>query len=276
MIKIFAGLIALFLINSGNAAGLLGFGPDATELKSMPDYCQASAKGPQAPEFQYWSDKLGKPFSGFHHYCAGVNQMHRYQRLLKDPKRNYYLSRAVPEMNYVMDKLPPDFPLAGEMYLNRGLAKQLMKLNAAAMSDFQTALNHNPKLAQAYIGISEFHEKANQKQKALDLITKGLIEVPDSKALKRKYLQLGGKEPLPAAKTEPEKTELTNAELTKTEHITTTEQSESKISVDNTTSLKAVETAKNTAKESSNNNTDTKTNTKNNADNKNPYCRFCP
>lgn len=265
MKRLLLGFFTLMYFLSANAAGLLGFGPDSEELKIMPDYCQANAKGPQAPEHQYWSNLLGKQFSGFHHYCAGLNQLNRFHRLINDPKRSYYLSRAVPEMNYVMDKMPPNFPLAGEMYLNRGLAKQAMKQNAAAMTDFQTAINNNPKLPQAYIGIAEFHENANQKQKALEIVTKGLIEAPDNKALKRKYLKLGGKEPFPVAKIEPNQIKQTPMP----------EPSESPKGTENTNNMKAVETEKAATKSSEINN-DTKADSKSGTSSLNPYCRFCP
>ncbi len=253
-------------MNSGNAAGLLGFGPDATEMKSMPDYCQANSEGQHSIKFKNWAERLGPQFYDFHHYCAGLNQMYRYQRLLTDSNRNYYLSRAVPEMNYAMDKLPPNFPLAGEMYLNRGLAKQLMRQNAAALTDFQKAINNNPKLTQAYISIAEFHEKANQKQKALDLISTGLREVPDSKALKRKYIKLGGKEPFPVQITE----------TSKIEQKIVTEPSENIMAKEPTNSSTTAETVKAITKESNNSANDTKSIAPNETSSKNPYCRFCP
>lgn len=60
------------------------------------------------------------------------------------------------------------------------------------------AINGNNKLARAYVGMADFFIKANDKKQALEIITKGVINNPDSKALKRMYKELGGAMPYPA------------------------------------------------------------------------------
>ena len=193
------------LIFSMHAQGgeLLPFMPSASEMALLPEYCKARFTDQHSPQYQAWTQRVGPKFLSIHHYCAGLNYINRYQRLVNDEKRGYYLSRAVPEIDYVAKNMPADFVLAGEIYLNRGIAYKLMGNNAAAARDFMKALERDPKQARAYLYLSEIQMKSGSKDKALELVSIGLKRAPGSKALQRKYLQLGGKEPFPVAETTP-------------------------------------------------------------------------
>lgn len=142
--------------------------------------------------------RVGPRFIDLHHYCAGLNYINRYQYRISDKNRGYYLGRAVPEIDYVAKNMPHDFPLAGEIYLNRGIALQLMHKDAMAIADFYRAIEHDPKQVAAYLAIADYHEKTRNKSKALEIVTTGLRHVPDNKRLQKRYLALGGKEPFPA------------------------------------------------------------------------------
>jgi tetratricopeptide (TPR) repeat protein len=183
---------------------LLPFGPTDAEMVYMPDYCKAKSAGPSSPEFQAWAARVGSKYEriwgGMHHYCAGLNNMNRYLRLVNHPKRGYILSRAVGEMNYNLTKeFPDDFLLAGDMYLNRGLAYQLMHKDGEAAADFYKAITIDPTKVQGYLGLADIYLKGNKKNKALEIVSSGLKNVPANKALQRRYLALGGKEPFPVA-----------------------------------------------------------------------------
>lgn len=274
-------LIYLFLSPTSNAE-LLPFGPTKSEMAYMPEYCKARFSGPQSPEFKLWEGRVGgknnKTWKGLHHYCAGVNNMNRYLNLFKDPKRNYYLSRAVPEMNYTLNNLPDDFIVAADMYLNRGLAYQLMKKNNEATADFNKSIAIDPKNIQAYLNLASLAEKNNQKQKALTIITTGLTQVPNSNELKNKYLKLGGKEPYPAIEapsTTEQKPSLdgvlipnpTGKDIIKDDNSITSLPQELTIQEENTASTN---TPGNEEK------SDTKIEGAKTGIPTNPYCRFCP
>jgi len=189
---------ALFLIWGvpAHAADLPGT-PTPEEMVLLPEYCKVRYTDSRSPEFQAWMQRVGPKFMGVHHFCNGVNYINRYLYRTTDKKRDYYLSRALPEIDYVAKEMPPDFPLAGDIYLNRGIALQLMKKDSLAIIDFYKSIEHDPKQVRAYIAIADMHSKANNKSKALESITTGLRNVPDSKNLQKKYLELGGKAPFP-------------------------------------------------------------------------------
>lgn len=188
---------ALFLVWGVAAhAADLPSRPTPDEMALLPDYCKVRyTESSTSPEFRAWMQRVGPRFNGMHHYCNGINQINRYLHRVADKKRNYYLSRALPEIDYVAKDMPPDFPLAGDIYLNRGIALQLMKRDSLAIIDFYKSIEHDPKQVRAYIAIADMHSKANNNPKALESITTGLRNVPDSKNLQKKYRELGGKEP---------------------------------------------------------------------------------
>lgn len=209
-------LLALCVTNS-YSGNLLPTAPTAAEMVFMPDYCKAKSAGPNSPEYQAWEAKVGSKYKrgweSMHHFCDGLNYMNRYLRLFNDPKRGYYLSRAVAEMNYNLNEsFPDDFLLAAEMYLNRGLAYQLMHNDGKAAADFYKAIQIDPNKVQAYLGLSDIYLMGN-KDKALEIVTSGLKHVPTSKALQKRYLTLGGKEPLPATPSTPLTTKQQNEQL---------------------------------------------------------------
>jgi len=261
-------------VTNANSAALLPFGPTEAEMVYMPDYCKAKSAGPNSPEYQAWAARVGSKYEriwgGLHHYCAGVNNMNRYLRLVNDPKRGYYLSRAVGEMNYTLTKsFPDDFLLAGDMYLNRGLAYQLMHKDGEAAADFDKAITIDPTKVQGYLGLADIYSKGNNKIKALEIVSSGLKSVPSSKALQRRYLSLGGKEPFPVA--EQVKNISKHIDSHEVKEITAPEAA-IKNSVEGIAEQKVPVTSE-TSGEKKTSSTDQNPA---GAGAKNPYCRFCP
>jgi len=198
------GYSLLIWTMSASGANLLPMGPSAAEMALLPEYCKVRATdNHQSPEFQSWMQRIGPQFIDLHHYCAGLNYINRYQYRVSDKNRGYYLGRAVPEIDYVAKNMRPDFPLAGEIYFNRGIALQLMHKDAQAIADFFRAIEHDPNQVRAYLAIADAYLKAKNKSKALEIVTNGLHIVPESKALQRRYLELGGKKPFPVADAPP-------------------------------------------------------------------------
>src|SRR3569832_1721659 len=101
-------------------------------------------------------------------------------RLVKDPKRGYYLSRAVPQIDYVVKDIPANFPKAGEINVRRGYANRLMKIDAAAAGDFMKAIEHDPFQIRAFSYLGEIYAASGKKNKALELITIALKRAPIS------------------------------------------------------------------------------------------------
>lgn len=198
------GCSLLIWTMSASGSSLLPMGPSAAEMALLPEYCKVRATDNyQSPEFQSWMQRIGPQFIDLHHYCAGLNYINRYQYRVSDKNRGYYLGRAVPEIDYVAKNMRPDFPLAGEIYFNRGIALQLMRKDAQAIADFFRAIELDPKQVRAYLAIADAYLKVKNKSKALEIVTNGLRIAPESKALQRRYLELGGKKPFPVADAPP-------------------------------------------------------------------------
>lgn len=257
---------ALFLIWVVPAhAADLPWGPTPEEMVLLPEYCKVRyTDNGRSPEFRAWMQRVGPKFMGMHHYCTGINYINRYLYRITDKKRNYYLSRALPEIDYVAKDMPPDFALAGDIHLNRGIALQLMKRDSLAIIDFYKSIEHDPKQVRAYIAIADMYLKSNNKSKALESITNGLRNVPDSKNLQKKYLELGGKEPFPVA------TPVIKEEVRMGEVVApaTADAAEKQVDLDATSGKKLGIDEKNT-------NGLTGSGTEIGSPN-NPYCRFCP
>jgi hypothetical protein len=59
------------------------------------------------------------------------------------------------------------------------------------------AIKGNPELAGAYVELADIQASNKKPQDALKTVTEGLGHAPDSKPLKRRYAELGGKLPYP-------------------------------------------------------------------------------
>lgn len=260
MKKNLLAMTLLLCIANANGEAMLMFVPTPSEMQLLPDFCRARFAGQKSPEFQAWAERLGRNyFNSLHHYCAGINYTKRYLNRVNDKKRDYYLSRAVPEIDYVAKGMPPDHPLADVIYFNRGMANQLMQKDAAAIADYTKAIDRNPTHENAYLSLADINSKLGNKAKALDIVVAGLRNIPDSKGLQKKYLSLGGKEPFPAPL-------VTKAPKTESpQPIEPSAAPEATIAND---SAPDVATGSETAT--------TKSTASPIGTTQNPYCRFCP
>lgn len=268
------GLVAILLAPASHAEAPLGERPSAAELAGLPEYCKARLQDAHSPEYQAWAERLGHKFLGMHHYCFGLNYINRYFTTSSPRWRGYYLSRVLPEMDYVMKDMPDTFPLAGEMYLNHGDARSLMGNKAAALADYSKAMEIDPRQPQPYYRLIEYYAEAKNRAKALDVASKGLTHIPDSALLQKKYLQLGGKKPFPV----PVNPDDSSQDAAPTSNKNATPSNASTKSDNAIVSGKAPQSAPDMAGK------DSKANDPDSGASKpspigepgNPYCRFCP
>lgn len=198
MLKAMLASLSMISISLSVSAQMLPSFPTAQEMMWLPEYCKVRATdNHKLPEFKYWETLLGRPFLSIHHYCAGINHISRYRRLVNDEKREYYLSRAIPEIDVVARGMSPDFPLAGDIYLNRGIALKLLNKDAEAILDLNKSIERNANQAEAYAVLAEIHVRLGNKNRALEVIVAGINNIPNNKMLQKRYIALGGKEPVP-------------------------------------------------------------------------------
>lgn len=171
---------------------------NASDIPRMQPYCKARLVPGAMPEgWEYWIARIGENFKDLHHYCAALNYMNRYWSARNAKDRGYLLSIAMNNLNYMVKAEKPDFVLRAELYSNRGEVFRLQGNSVQAVGDFRHAIELDPKLTRPYLQLINYYEGIKKRGEALEMATLGLRHIPDSKALQRHYLELGGKKPLP-------------------------------------------------------------------------------
>jgi tetratricopeptide (TPR) repeat protein len=235
------------------------------EVKQLPNYCMVKYREQRGDTGARGEGMalLGPQYSNVHHYCGGLNYLNRYYKNMGRRDAGSYLAFAINEFTYMVDHMVPQSPIGAEIFLNRGIAYSLAKNDAKAMGDLQRALSLDPKLARAYISIADQYAKQKNNKKALDVVTEGLRHVPDNRALKRRYGELGGKQPYPepAVANQPLVPAETKSQA-KAEASTATQQAGAPEAVADEASPKAAEAQRAAPPQIGSPN--------------NPYCRFCP
>lgn len=193
-----------------------------------------------------------------HHYCDGLRFLDRAYASMGDKENmKYNLNRSVGNFDYVLSHTEENYAMRGEVHVNKARALKLMGKRAEAVAEFHKALRYELDSPVVYQALADHYQETGDKKMALEMVTEGLKRTPDSKGLKRRYTELGGKLPYPepiqnmpveTAQSLPDVDEApTKVETTGVESIT----SDSPNSVTEVTAPKIGSPT-------------------------NPYCRFCP
>lgn len=168
----------------------------------LPAYCAARFAPNNSPQYDQGHKTLGRIFESIHHYCFAMNFMNRYYKTSGSDRRTW-LKFALDDFSYMLDHHPQGYPLAPEIYAKRGSALRLMGRDSEAAHDYYKALELNPRLRSAYLGLADYFADKNQGAESLKIVTKGLNYLPGDKALQRRYTQMGGKLPYPEPLEQP-------------------------------------------------------------------------
>jgi tetratricopeptide (TPR) repeat protein len=174
----------------------------AQEVKMLPDYfCMMKYRADHGERDLLNKGRalMGPQFENVHHYCYGLNDINRYYLHLGEADAASYLHLAVNEFTYMVDHPKPNSTIRANIFLQRGIAYSLWRRYSEAAIDLQQAITLNPKLVQAYIRLADNYANINDRDNALSMVSEGLRHIPESKALKRRYDELGGKQPYPEA-----------------------------------------------------------------------------
>jgi hypothetical protein len=218
MRKVLAEVVLVSVLASGVASAGTWEPPTDAEWERLPAFCMVKKRelaktDPNA--LQTGVGMIGPQFQNAHHFCWGLNFLYRYYNNPFSPKAKTSLASAKNEFDYMAEHLLENSSLAGDVFLYRGTVNALMKNDSAAASDLQQAITRSPGLVRAYLALADFYIERKQRDKALETVTEGLRHAPDSKGLKRRYKELGGKLPYPEpiiAQPEPEKAATVPAE----------------------------------------------------------------
>jgi len=239
------------------------------DLKRLPPYCHARLNTSlDSPESKAWFAAIGSNYLDFYHYCGGLNLMNHYWSARNAKERTAILQQAKGEFDYMVSHERPDFTMRADLYTNRGEVLWLMKKAGEAIRDLNTAISADPKKARAYALLADVHMGSKDRAKALEVIAQGLRFIPDSKALRRRYLELGGKEPFPEPLPEARAESAAVKPADQVQPAPKTEPAAAKPAKDSAgpqepqNATNEVQEKPETASQIGNR--------------KNPYCRFCP
>ncbi len=175
-----------------------------SEYQALPAYCTLSKQrlsGDKAASEMGFA-QYGEQFRDVQHLCWGIGFLNRYYRYSNSvdlfghpPESN--LNNAMAEFNYMVNNLSENSAFGMDIFLYRGILFAIRKQYAKAMIDFRKSLTYNPTNVKTYNAMASIYENQNQKSEALKVITEGLRYIPDSKSLKRRYVEMGGKLPYP-------------------------------------------------------------------------------
>jgi hypothetical protein len=133
------------------------------------------------------------------HYCDCLRFYNRALGARIKTNKGFFIQESIQGCDYVLEHTTEDFRFRPEMHYRKGLAYELKGDQISAAREFMLALQGNPALPEVYQSLGDIYLQRKEKTKALELYTEGLRYAPNSKALQRRYFELGGKEPLPHA-----------------------------------------------------------------------------
>lgn len=181
------------------------------EFQAMEPACQAIGMG--EVDGKFWAEALGsspildKPENAmakgagwFHHYCWGkLSKLRSYSARSADQRGRAILNWRN-EMKFIVDwtgergikwhYMPVIHKEIAESYL-------FEKNYAKAITEGEKALALDKGYVPVYLIMADAYAGANKRDKALEIATEGLKYAPESKPLKRRYKDMGGKLPYP-------------------------------------------------------------------------------
>lgn len=193
-------LVVLGFIYAQNIFAVLPHQIQADEVNMLPPYCGGLSSTQFTPDaYKIFINKPKSPGFGphMHHFCGGKKFVIRANNSRGNKTdRDFYLSRAVAEFDYVLTHLASENK--GGRY-NRYLAitsmekakvLQMQNMLSEAMQMYQQAIKYNPKLPQAYAGLSDIYKTQGMNSDAREILELGLKRIPKSKSLQRRLDKL--------------------------------------------------------------------------------------
>ena len=134
------------------------------------------------------------------HYCDALRFTNRaYSSMRNKSDMKYYLEVAIDNFNYVLNR-PNEFGgRIGDAHVGKARALKMLGRKAEAAAEFNKALNYRLNSPDVYQALADQYYETGNKEKALEKAIEGLKRNPNSKGLKRRYIEFGGKLPYPDA-----------------------------------------------------------------------------
>jgi tetratricopeptide (TPR) repeat protein len=168
-------------------------------MAMVPRYCIHSQGfrdkvpgGNNPAEIERWSALMGQvAFHHIHHYCGGLMETNRAMFLSRTrAERDFYLSHAIVEFDYVIDRTPPDFRLLPEILAKKGANLIRLGQGPRAIAELQRAIELRQDYWPPYAELSDYYKDAGDLRKAREYLETGLSHSPSAEGLKRRLTEL--------------------------------------------------------------------------------------
>lgn len=158
------------------------------EWKTLPEYCidtQGFKYGRGgSPNSAKWVALLGETFWHLHHYCLGIVEFNRAQRLTYGAAdRRGFEDSALGDFKYVVERMPDNYVLAPEILTYLGRTYLLLGEVEKADSAFAGARKAKPDYWPAYSWWANYLSSHGEKGKARTIVDMGLANDPGSRTL---------------------------------------------------------------------------------------------
>lgn len=207
-----AAIMLSCVVSISNALDLDGKSVPEQDIQMLPPVCKlilVEMPGIHQGQGNIYSKKYGylldrpeyrmaKNTPWLHHYCwALINKM-RYFRANTDTERTFWFSTIMTNLDFVLARVPKDWPYSHILLLEQGFMMMLQNDYAGSLEKAKEALEHNPNEQRAYALEFDDYMAMKDKKKALDAAEEGLKKDPSSKILRKRLEQLGVALPPPS------------------------------------------------------------------------------
>ncbi len=166
--------------------------PKPDELAFLPRYCQAKLEALDEVETNKWKHAIGEDWARLHHYCFALNYVNRANRARDELTRKRQVGWALGEFGYIRKHGSSAFPLWPELHVKSGDLLRMVGRDSEAAQEYIEAIKKRPGYTPAYSALADYYLDLGNKDEALRTIEDGLEHAPNSKMLKKKFLELSG------------------------------------------------------------------------------------
>jgi tetratricopeptide (TPR) repeat protein len=175
---------------------------DPREVAMLPKFCpyttlfnEKITSANNMEEKERYRAVFGDTWRHLHHFCWGLMKTNRAVLLARtEQARRFYLSDAIGEFDYVLQRAPEDFILLPEILARKG--QNLIRLGKApqAIMVLERAAQLKPDYWPPYAYLSDYYLEIGDTKKAREYLERGLA-VADMPPLKQRLEDLDRKKP---------------------------------------------------------------------------------
>jgi tetratricopeptide (TPR) repeat protein len=171
---------------------------DPREVALLPHYCiytqlfrEHVPGGNDITQIQAWRSFMGPEFEAMHHYCFGLMKTNRATLHAQNKdQREFYLTDAITEYDFVLQRVPNDFIVLPEILTKKGENLVRLGREPLALVQFNRAVEVKPDYWTAYGDLSDLYRQQGNIAEARKVLERGLSFSPNAAGLTRRMAEL--------------------------------------------------------------------------------------